>query len=205
MEAAFKFAPYTLLPQPSTVAAAALIIQRAAISIIGKVAFPFACDMGQVAARPPASAKHDAQTFSTLASPMPMSFGKRLNSAFALCEVSAVTPSGDSPADETYRPSEAAHNSTVVPSIGSQGPPPSTQGQTAVPGPPEHPQPPAAAEPVRDERKETYEAAARKMDVDEDYDDEPSEDKRKAASTNHSSPRAAPKVAGPVNTEVEAN
>lgn len=108
-------------------------------------------------------------------------------------------------ADEAYRPSEAAHNSTVLPSIGSQGPPPSTQGQTAVPGPPEHPEPPAAAEPVRDERKETYEAAARKMDVDEDYDDEPSEDKRKAASTNHSSPRVAPKVAGPANTEVEAN
>lgn len=31
---------------------------------------------------------------------------------------------------------------------------------------------PASAESARDERRETFEAAARKMEVDEDYDDE---------------------------------
>lgn len=105
-------------------------------------------------------------------------------------------------AEETYHPSEAAHNPPALPSIQAQGPPPHPS-QTALPAPPGPPQPPAA-EPVRDDRKETYEAAARKMDVDEDYDDEPPEDKRKEMSGGHNSPRATA-VAGPANTEIEAN
>lgn len=105
-------------------------------------------------------------------------------------------------ADETYRPSEAAHHPPALPSIPSQGPPPS-HSQTAPQTPSEHPQAPVAA-PVRDERKEPYEAAARKLDVDEDYDDEPQDDKRKEMAAGHTSPRAN-NVAGPTKTEIEAN
>ncbi|KAL8700211.1 MAG: hypothetical protein Q9224_001069 [Gallowayella concinna] len=60
-------------------------------------------------------------------------------------------------ADETYHPSEAAHHPPALPSM-----------QQA--GPTDHH--PTSADSGRDERRETFEAAARKMDVDEDYDDE---------------------------------
>ncbi|KAL8811810.1 MAG: hypothetical protein Q9223_003269 [Gallowayella weberi] len=60
-------------------------------------------------------------------------------------------------ADETYHPSEAAHHPPALPSM-----------QQA--GPADHH--PTSADSGRDERRETFEAAARKMDVDEDYDDE---------------------------------
>lgn len=44
----------------------------------------------------------------------------------------------------------------------------------------------------RDERREPYEAAARKMEVDEDYDDEGEDDKRlSAGSGGRNSPQRA--------------
>ncbi|KAL8772464.1 MAG: hypothetical protein Q9209_002416 [Squamulea sp. 1 TL-2023] len=61
-------------------------------------------------------------------------------------------------ADETYHPSEAAHHPPTLPSMQQQPPPPDHHS--------------ASAESARDERRETFEAAARKMEVDEDYDDE---------------------------------
>ncbi|KAI4220562.1 MAG: hypothetical protein L6R36_007533 [Xanthoria steineri] len=60
-------------------------------------------------------------------------------------------------ADESYHPSEAAHHPPTLPSMQQQ--PPADHH-------------PASAESARDERRETFEAAARKMEVDEDYDDE---------------------------------
>lgn len=49
------------------------------------------------------------------------------------------------------------------------------QQQPPLTEPPQTP----ASETGRDERRETYEAAARKMDVDEDYDDDGEDQKRK--------------------------
>ena len=69
-------------------------------------------------------------------------------------------------AEENYHPSEAAHHPPALPSLHQQ--------------PPNEPPPQTpASETGRDERRETYEAAARKMEVDEDYDDEGDDQKRK--------------------------
>lgn len=76
--------------------------------------------------------------------------------------------------DESYHPSEGAHNANPLPPMQTQ------QNEPA--------QTPAS-ESGREERKEAYEAAARKMDVDEDYDDEPEEEKRKKGSGGSSSPQ----------------
>lgn len=57
----------------------------------------------------------------------------------------------------------------------------------APPAPePSHPAPP---ETERDDKKESFEAAARKVDVDEDYDDEPQDDKRRDGSGGRNSPQ----------------
>ena len=114
---------------------------------------------------------------------------------------SAAHPEDQKRADEAYRPSEAAHNPVTLPSMQSQGP---------LAPPPSAPQPQPeslhapVAEPVRDEGRETYEAAARKMDVDEDYDDEPQEEKRKDGSGGGNSPRGNP-MNGQTKAEIEAN
>ena len=55
----------------------------------------------------------------------------------------------------------------------------------------------------RDERKEAYEAAARKLDVDEDYDDEGEDEKRKTGSGGRNSPQRA-NAAGPAAIQAEA-
>ena len=78
-------------------------------------------------------------------------------------------------ADENYHPSEAAHHPPTLPSM--HQPPPNEPPQTP------------ASETARDERRETYEAAARKMEVDEDYDDEGEVEKRKEGSGGRSSPQ----------------
>ena len=57
------------------------------------------------------------------------------------------------------------------------------------------------AEVARDERREPYEPAARKMEVDEDYDDEGEDEKRIAASVGRSSPPRATMMNGPAKTE----
>ena len=55
----------------------------------------------------------------------------------------------------------------------------------------------------RDERKEGYEAAARKVNVDEDYDEEGEEEKRKTGSGGRNSPQRAP-ATGPATIQAEA-
>lgn len=93
-------------------------------------------------------------------------------------------------ANENYHPSEAAHHPPTLPSM--------HQAQ--------HQQPqqehlPPMAEVSRDERREPYEAAARKMEVDEDYDDEGEDDKRlPAGSGGRNSPQRA-MMNGPSKTE----
>lgn len=102
-------------------------------------------------------------------------------------------------ADESYHPSEAAHHPPALPSL-----PPEPAAQPVHPQQPApqpaplqqtepHPPTSATSDPGRDEiqRKEAYEAAARKMDVDEDYDDEPEDEKekRKEASGGRNSPQ----------------
>ena len=86
-------------------------------------------------------------------------------------------------ADESYHPSEAAHHPPTLPSMQQQPrppPPPPTANDQHVP----------SAEPVRDDRRETFESAARKMEVDEDYDDEVDDDKRMGGSGARNSPRS---------------
>ena len=55
----------------------------------------------------------------------------------------------------------------------------------------------------RDEKKDGYEAAARKVEVDEDYDDEAEEEKRKTGSGGRNSPQRAT-AAGPTTIQAEA-
>lgn len=77
--------------------------------------------------------------------------------------------------DDNYHPSEAAHHPPSLPPIQQQQQkelPPATTGY----------------DDVRDERKDAYEAAARKLNVDEDYDDDPEEEKRKEEGTSRNSP-----------------
>ncbi|KKY27442.1 putative transcriptional corepressor cyc8 [Phaeomoniella chlamydospora] len=76
-------------------------------------------------------------------------------------------------ANENYHPSEAAHHppGPALPSIQHL--------------PPMHQQ----SEPMKEERKDPIEPAARKVDVDDNYDDDGEDDKRSAAPGVHSSPR----------------
>lgn len=90
--------------------------------------------------------------------------------------------------DENYHPSEAAHHPPTLPSI-QQQPPPTEPPQTP------------ASETGRDERRETYEAAARKMEVDEDYDDDGEEQKRKE---ERNSPQPIQMNGQPPKVEVQA-
>ena len=60
------------------------------------------------------------------------------------------------------------------------------------------------AEPSRDERRETFESAARKMEVDEDYDDEGDDDKRLGGSGGRNSPQRSGLMNGQPKTEVTA-
>ena len=79
--------------------------------------------------------------------------------------------------DQNYHPSEAAHHASALPSLRSQ---------------PEHlppPPPPPTSEPTREERRDPYEPAARKVEVDEDYDDDGEvEEKRMMGSGGRNSP-----------------
>lgn len=92
-------------------------------------------------------------------------------------------------ASESYHPSEAAHHPPTLPSIQHMPPhppgsnfPPMGEGSTS--GPPSGP--PSAQTPVKEEsaradQPQSQEPAARKMDVDEDYDDDDDEKKTRAA------------------------
>ena len=79
-------------------------------------------------------------------------------------------------ADENYYPSEAAHHPPTLPPMHQQ-----------QPAKPEHL--PPVSEGPRDDRREAYESAARKMEVDEDYDDEGEDEKRGVNSGGRNSPR----------------
>ena len=76
-------------------------------------------------------------------------------------------------ANENYHPSEAAHHPPTLPSLHT----------------PQDHHPPMPAEVSRDDRRETYEPAARKMDVDENYDDEVDDEKRLVGSGGRNSPQ----------------
>ncbi|MCJ1433138.1 glucose repression mediator protein [Xylographa pallens] len=76
-------------------------------------------------------------------------------------------------ANENYHPSDAAHHPQILPALHTQ---------------PEQHLPPMA-EPPRDERREAFEPAARKMDMDEDYNDEPEDEKRAGGSGGRNSPQ----------------
>ena len=74
--------------------------------------------------------------------------------------------------NENYHPSEAAHHPTTLSSLHQQ------------------PEPlPPSVEASRDNQREPYEPAARKMEVDEDYDDEGEDEKRMVGSGGRNSPQ----------------
>ena len=75
-------------------------------------------------------------------------------------------------ANENYHPSEAAHHSQAPPTVHQQT---------------DHL--PLISDPSRDDRREPYEPAARKMEVDEDYDDEGDDEKRVGGSGGRNSPQ----------------
>ena len=80
-------------------------------------------------------------------------------------------------ADQNYHPSEAAHHAPALPSLRSQS--------EHLPPPP----PPPPSEPAREERRDPYEPAARKVEVDEDYDDDgEADEKRMMGSGGRNSP-----------------
>lgn len=90
--------------------------------------------------------------------------------------------------DEYHRLPENAHQPPAA--LPAQPP----QSDVAAPA--------AASDQGRDDR-EAFEAAARKMDVDENYDDEGEEEKRKVASGEANSPQRAA-GAGPPPVQAEA-
>ncbi|KAJ5484091.1 General transcriptional corepressor ssn6 [Penicillium diatomitis] len=115
-------------------------------------------------------------------------------------------------ANDNYHPSEAAHHPPTLPSIqsmpphaaGGPGLPPMAEGTAPPPsasnGPPPS-APPAARTPVKEEapRPEapaSHEPAARKMDVDEDYDDD-GDDEKKVGGVAKASPNGSAAGAGP--------
>ncbi|KAJ6135562.1 hypothetical protein N7512_000722 [Penicillium capsulatum] len=96
-------------------------------------------------------------------------------------------------ANENYHPSEAAHHPPTLPSIQNMPPhtaggpslPPMAEGAPPAPsGPPSGPpsaHTPVKEEPSRPEPPSSHEPPARKMDVDEDYDDDAEEEKKAVA------------------------
>lgn len=79
--------------------------------------------------------------------------------------------------NDGYHPSEAAHHPPTLPSMNAAQPPPPL---------------PRMSETPKQERPEHHEPAARRMEVDEDYDDEPEETKPTVPKSERGSPRSAP-------------
>jgi len=79
-------------------------------------------------------------------------------------------------ANANYHPSDAAHHPQTLPAM--------QQHAEA-----EQAHLPPMAEAPRDERREPYEGAARKVDMDEDYNDEPEDEKRGGGSGGRNSPQ----------------
>ena len=82
-------------------------------------------------------------------------------------------------ANQNYHPSEAAHHPTTLPAM---------QHQQADQQPPQSQHLPSMSETPREERRDPYEPARRKVEVDEDYDDAPDGDKPNTSSVGRSSP-----------------
>ena len=80
-------------------------------------------------------------------------------------------------ANENYHPSEAAHHPPTLPSMLQQQPPP------------QHEHLPPIGENGRDDRREAYEPASRKIEINEDYDDEDNDEKRIGGSGGRNSPQ----------------
>ena len=90
-------------------------------------------------------------------------------------------------ANENYHPSEAAHHPPTLPSLHQQQEQQQQQQQ-------QQQQLPPMTDSPRDERRapEPYEGAARKVDMDENYDDEAEDEKRMGGSGGRSSPQRGP-------------
>jgi glucose repression mediator protein len=89
--------------------------------------------------------------------------------------------------NDGYHPSEAAHHPPTLPAMGAAPPPP------------------RMSETPKQERPEQHEPAARQMEVDENYDDEPEDTKANAPTSERGSPRntAATNGASQLPTPVE--
>ena len=114
-------------------------------------------------------------------------------------------------ADQNYHPSEAAHHPAPL------APPPSQVPQQQHPGqqtphtpqsqhPPHIPSMNTVYDAAKEERKEHVEGAARKVNVDEDYDDDGEDDKKAVLSggmggSGRTSPRRMANVPGQPKTE----
>ena len=88
--------------------------------------------------------------------------------------------------NENYHPSEAAHHPPLLPSM--------HQAQDHLP---------SSIDAPRDDRREAYEAAARKMEVDEDYDEEGEDEKRIGGSGGRSTPQRG-MMNGPTKIEAQS-
>ncbi|KNG81485.1 transcriptional corepressor Cyc8 [Aspergillus nomiae NRRL 13137] len=112
--------------------------------------------------------------------------------------------------NESYHPSEAAHHPPTLPSIqhmpqhaSGSGLPPMAEGSApAANGPQPGPSAPVQVkeEPARGEQPPAHEPAARKMDVDENYDDDGDDDKRASAAV-----KGSPSASGSGNTNNATN
>ena len=93
--------------------------------------------------------------------------------------------------EENYHPSEAAHHPSTLPAMQVQANEPSNSA-------------PVPEEDGREEKKEAFEAAARKVDVDENYDDEGEDEKKKVGSGGGNSPQRANAAPTPAPIQAEA-
>jgi glucose repression mediator protein len=86
-------------------------------------------------------------------------------------------------ANENYHPSEAAHHPPSLPAIQQPTPTPQPQPQSL----------PRLPDVVKEERprEPQHEPAARRMEVDENYDDDAEEEKRPQSKTERESPKSA--------------
>ena len=112
-----------------------------------------------------------------------------------------------------YHPSDAAHHPSLNQANGHVQhqqplPPPQHQHQHSQPpvAPSQHQQPPQqqmstqmmSSEPAKEDRREVHEPPARKMEVDEDYDDSGEDEKRNVTQKSEkSSPRGPTSITGP--------
>ena len=93
--------------------------------------------------------------------------------------------------EETYYPSEANHHSVSLPISQAQ------QSESSI-------KVPVTSNEGNEEKKDAFEAAARKMEVDENYDEEGEDEKKKIESGGHNSPQRVNAAATPSTIPTEA-